>query len=276
MELPKLHVEAECVMTRPLTPPGQAAREVWLTSRGLTVEQRWNAIAAAAIEASRESKPGEITERMCAKCGTNKIRYAVPNTHGYAVAQYRYTCACPNSRESGEPVSGLVHAATAAALNSANMCPFADPPNNRCSIKTCDHCSRSTPEYRTEREHCDRVAASRWKDLDEWLQLADLLLSERAAAFQAGDKSGYERGRAEGAANIGGYNRLLADFAELQSKNKRIVKEWNIMNDASLLLESKYQTLEAAARAAQRILACEGDHCPGLDAALTPTSEPKP
>jgi hypothetical protein len=109
------------------------------------------------------------------------------------------------------------------------------------------------------REHCVRALGNHYPG-----SVVDLLLSERAASFSAGDKSGYSRGYKEGRID-GMLGRLQLSLGQLRADYA--------------LLQSKYETLEAAARAVlawfkttrRRDAATVFE---ALDAALTP--EPKP
>lgn len=47
----------------------------------------------------------------------------------------------------------IAAAAIEAAKQSGDACPFADPPDKHCNIKTCDHCPHTTPPTKDEREH---------------------------------------------------------------------------------------------------------------------------
>lgn len=83
----------------------------------------------------------------------------------------------------------------------------------------------------------------------------------RAAAREAGEKAGYERGRAE-----------WRSASEACPTCQGLLEHCNEWEAQVRELQSKYTTLEAAARAGH----CTSGSCGscGLCAALTPTSEP--
>jgi hypothetical protein len=119
----------------------------------------------------------------------------------------------------------------------------------------------------SEREHCERVAEVLWVKARSQDEIFAGVLHERAAAFKDGDKAGYERGRAEfePLPAVATDTRTLAELCALQSKYDADVKssyarglakgyacgkeDAGYLNGSLTELQSKYETLAAAARA---------------------------
>jgi hypothetical protein len=121
-----------------------------------------------------------------------------------------------------------------------------------------------------EREHCLFVAQelAEVHDMYQYAtdEIADALFDERAAAFKDGEKAGYERGQVEqedakSKAWLEGYfdcvndiettteksfKALKVEFAEFKRLADHVHMEHSVRYDA---LQSKYETLAAAARA---------------------------